>query len=69
MTKNQNICLCCSNSMLRHLDRDRSYWFCRHCWQEIPDRTAQRKMQINLNPLLLNSSLSPQKQYEKIAFI
>ena len=31
------ICPCCSTPMLRHLDRRREYWFCRHCWQEMPD--------------------------------
>lgn len=30
------ICLCCSNTLLRHA-RDREiYWRCSHCYQEMP---------------------------------
>jgi hypothetical protein len=31
------VCPCCSRLMLRHIERDRIYWFCRSCWQEMPD--------------------------------
>ena len=30
-------CPCCSSPMLRYLSRHRKYWFCRKCWQEMPD--------------------------------
>ena len=30
-------CLCCSNELLRHIRHSRIYWFCSHCWQEMPD--------------------------------
>ena len=51
--------------MLHHLDRGREYWFCRHCWEEMPDleatpRQAHRLSKIvNLSPKLstLNHSL------------
>jgi predicted amidophosphoribosyltransferase len=33
----QTICPCCSSPLLHHLDHHREYWFCRHCWQEMPD--------------------------------
>ncbi|BAY22274.1 hypothetical protein NIES2100_20370 [Calothrix sp. NIES-2100] len=29
-------CPCCSNLMLQHLRGSDVYWFCRHCWQEMP---------------------------------
>lgn len=29
-------CPCCSNQMLRHARHHEVYWFCRHCWQEMP---------------------------------
>jgi ribosomal protein L37AE/L43A len=29
-------CPCCTNQMLRHLRQSQVYWFCRHCWQEMP---------------------------------
>ncbi len=31
------ICPCCSNTMLHHIGNDRDYWFCRSCWQKMPD--------------------------------
>lgn len=31
------ICPCCSKPMLHHLGNHREYWFCRNCWQEMPD--------------------------------
>ena len=37
------ICPCCSNVMLRHFRRYRVYWFCRSCWQEMPDLTLVAK--------------------------
>lgn len=35
----KNICSCCSKTMLRHISKDRIYWFCRSCWQEMPINT------------------------------
>ena len=29
-------CPCCTNQMLRHVRHSQVYWFCRHCWQEMP---------------------------------
>lgn len=31
-----NTCPCCSNLLLRHARRAEIYWFCPHCWQEMP---------------------------------
>ncbi|MEH2106195.1 hypothetical protein [Nostoc sp.] len=31
-----NYCLCCSSVLLQHLRGAKTYWFCRHCWQEMP---------------------------------
>ncbi|NJM58407.1 MAG: hypothetical protein HC857_14610 [Synechococcales cyanobacterium RU_4_20] len=31
-----NSCPCCHNTMLHHVRSDRTYWFCRTCWQEMP---------------------------------
>lgn len=30
-------CVCCSNNLLRHIRDGRVYWFCSHCWQEMPE--------------------------------
>ena len=32
-----NSCPCCSSQLLRHARQNRVYWFCPHCWQEMPD--------------------------------
>jgi ribosomal protein L37AE/L43A len=31
-----NACPCCSFSLLRHIRRDRLYWYCSRCRLEIP---------------------------------
>lgn len=31
------ICPCCSHPLLRHIRARQTYWFCRHCWDEIID--------------------------------
>lgn len=30
-------CPCCSEVLLRHARHGSVYWFCTHCWQEMPD--------------------------------
>lgn len=30
-------CPCCANTMLRHIRHQGIYWFCPHCYQEMPD--------------------------------
>lgn len=32
-----NTCPCCSAKVLRHARHGSIYWFCPHCWQEVPD--------------------------------
>lgn len=29
-------CPCCSHTLLQHINGSNTYWFCRHCWQEMP---------------------------------
>ncbi|MEB3336136.1 MAG: hypothetical protein VKJ46_01650 [Leptolyngbyaceae bacterium] len=31
-----NFCPCCSEQLLRHVRHNSVYWFCTHCWQEMP---------------------------------
>jgi hypothetical protein len=33
-------CPCCSNILLRQLRSHQVVWFCRHCWQEMPNVSA-----------------------------
>ncbi|MDZ8086002.1 MAG: hypothetical protein RMY16_10625 [Nostoc sp. DedQUE12b] len=30
-----NYCPCCSSVLLEHIRGAETYWFCRHCWQEM----------------------------------
>ena len=32
-----NVCICCHDQLLRHLDRSRVYWFCPSCHREMPN--------------------------------
>lgn len=47
-----NTCPCCSDVLLRHFKNHREYWFCRHCWQEMP--------------LFENNNLAFRSQYWKL---
>jgi len=32
----RHICLCCSNTLLRHIRLKGLYWRCSHCYEEMP---------------------------------
>jgi hypothetical protein len=36
-------CPCCSNILLRQLRSHQVVWFCRHCWQEMPNVSAMTR--------------------------
>lgn len=42
-----NICPCCSGNLLRHARHGNVYWFCRHCWQEMPECSALSSVSSN----------------------
>ena len=53
------ICPCCSTPMLRHFGHQREYWFCRHCWQEMPDLDhADRKAHRFSRAIAISSNSS-----------
>jgi hypothetical protein len=62
-----NSCPCCSSQLLRHARHNRVYWFCSHCWQEMPDlaemvlgggqRTLKRDSLVKFP--VVNHSLNP----------
>lgn len=49
-----NICLCCSEQLLRHIRQSSIYWFCPRCKQEMPGleminpQLAQKIPKVNL---------------------
>jgi hypothetical protein len=51
-------CPCCSEILLRHARRGTTYWFCTHCWQEMPDFSAginhERHVAVLLSPQPIN---------------
>lgn len=55
-------CPCCSNIMLHHLDRDREYWFCRECWQEMPDLEVVKENRYNQQNQIVNLSIGLSKR-------
>ena len=42
-----NACICCNSKLLRHLDRHRIYWFCPHCYREMPNTAFLRSSERN----------------------
>lgn len=34
-------CPCCSGVLLRHIRHNGIYWFCSHCWQEMPNTSLE----------------------------
>ncbi len=34
--ESRHICLCCSNTLLRHIRLGGLYWRCSHCYEEMP---------------------------------
>lgn len=61
-----NACPCCSNQLLRHARHNGVYWFCSHCWQEMPDLSsmlAKRNQRVQqLERLIDIYSATPAKK-------
>ena len=55
------ICPCCSNSMLHYLNHSRDYWFCRNCWQEMPNWNNRAKPSNSHQNKILNLSIGMSK--------
>ena len=51
--------------MLRHFSNYRTYWFCRHCWQEMPNLTAFLKNDRFQKYQPINSSVSFRRVLKK----
>lgn len=45
-------CPCCSEKLLRHVRQGKVYWFCTHCWQEMP----------NLEDIVYQAVLTPKER-------
>jgi hypothetical protein len=56
------LCPCCSNNLLHHIGNHRDYWFCRTCWQEMPnlETTVEAKNSHRQNRII-NLSIGLEK--------
>lgn len=58
-----NTCPCCSSQLLRHARQNRIYWFCSHCWEEMPDLSemilGDRQRTRKIESLVKVSALRP----------
>ncbi|AFZ03954.1 hypothetical protein [Calothrix sp. PCC 6303] len=50
-----NTCPCCSHVLLRHVRGNETYWFCRNCWQEMPEMNVTR---INLEAMTQHKNIA-----------
>ncbi len=51
-------CPCCSSLMLHHVSNHRDYWFCRHCWSEMPNISEiKTTLPSKRQPQLVNLSV------------
>ncbi|MBW4646620.1 MAG: hypothetical protein KME23_27145 [Goleter apudmare HA4340-LM2] len=55
-------CPCCSGLLLPHIRSSQIYWFCRHCWQEMPVFAGEKP---DLLPEILSEELLEQPRYQK----
>lgn len=67
LMSSRNICLCCSNPLLRHICLGKLYWRCNHCYQAMPVIGDAQEMPLFVapeklfQPLLISISLQKQQ--------
>ncbi|AFZ49635.1 hypothetical protein Dacsa_0902 [Dactylococcopsis salina PCC 8305] len=42
-----NTCPCCRERLICQVSRSRIYWFCPHCWQEMPIQKGMQQQKKN----------------------
>ncbi|AFY34290.1 hypothetical protein Cal7507_3902 [Calothrix sp. PCC 7507] len=61
-----NYCPCCSGRLLPHIRSSQLYWFCRHCWQDMPLIFSK---DLNLLPNIVTGEVPHQVHQRKLANI
>lgn len=56
-------CPYCSNQLLRHIRSNQTYWFCRHCWEEMSDADLNHSHSFSIS-LLSNLVVRPKETLE-----
>jgi len=51
-------CLCCHNTLLRHIRQSQVYWYCPNCHQEMPQATATLSFKVCVSNQVQIASLS-----------
>jgi hypothetical protein len=51
-------CPYCAGTLLRHIKGASLHWFCRHCWQIVPDLEAITRQPLGLPRLLAPDRIS-----------
>ena len=60
-------CPCCSSLMLHHVGKHRDYWFCRHCWSEMPNISEMKTNSSRVRPSQLVNLSVGFKKFKKAA--
>lgn len=60
-------CPCCSSPMLHHLRNRQEYWFCRKCWQEMPNLSISSENQAFPQNRIINLSTNLIRHTEAVA--
>ncbi len=61
---NRNYCPCCSYPLLQHTRTSGIFWFCRHCWQEMPVLSCEHRS--SLAELILGKSSTKLQRTEPV---
>lgn len=55
------LCPCCSDRMVRYIGNHKDYWFCRHCWQEMPNLEMIERQHSERSNQIVNLSVGLDK--------
>jgi hypothetical protein len=60
-------CPCCSHSMIRRFRQKLVYWFCRHCWEAMPEGNFNISLSLRSVSLVTASEELPEEQSSLIS--
>jgi len=50
-------CPCCSRQLLRHIRQNQIHWFCRSCWQSMPNLNQGVSVTSQIPPITHGRSM------------
>lgn len=60
----KHICPCCSHALLQHVSFKRTFWFCSHCYQEMPDLSSYQETEFKVKHWL-NQSVTERQYWQE----